>query len=999
MRDRAIEALVRRREQKAIDFDSLMSWRVRRILLVSSLYDAFSFQEDGSLTARLFTEYLDLNLRYAPTVVRASTAAEALGLLKGGGFDLVISMAKVGDAGVRDFIRAVREVDAEIPVKLLAGNVRELAALEAEGASTFAERAFVWGGDVRLLLAMIKSTEDRMNAPHDSRLAGVPNLILVEDNVRFYSSYLPMLYTELMAHSQALMSDGLNASQRLIRMRARPKILLATTYEEAERLFGEFREHVMGVIVDASFPRGGRVDDGAGIAFARMVRELAPDRPILMQSSDQANAEAIGALGGSFINKTSPTLLNELRRFLREYLGFAEFVFRTPDGAMIASAGDLRTLQERIAEVPIASLTYHGSRNDFSTWLMNRTEFELARDLRPQRVEDFADPEELRRHLIAALERHRERTRAGVIADFSSATFEGKSGFARIGGGSLGGKGRGLAFVHALLEEYDFGEKFPDVEISVPPTAVIATDGFDRFIADNRLSEVALGGADDAEIARRFALAKLPADILDELRTFLMRVRYPLAVRSSSLLEDGAHQPFAGVYETCMLPNNAPDVGERLARLEASVKRVYASTFFAAARAYVEATSNRLEEEKMAIAIQQIVGRRHGDALYPLVAGVARSYNFYPMKEMRSEDGIASVVLGLGKAVVDGGRCVRFSPRHPERLYQFSSPEETLRSAPGELLALDLGAAPAGPAGAAEPDSNLVWLGLDAAEAHGTLHAVGSVYDAESHAVYDGLSRQGPRLVTLAGVLKGGLLPLAEVLSFLLDVGSAALSCPVEIEFAADLRQGPRGRHPFGFLQIRPVIVSGGPGQVRVDAAREGDAICVSNAALGNGTIPGVADVVYVPPATFDRGKSALVAREIGEMNGRLAAEGRPYALIGPGRWGSADHWLGIPVTWAQISGAACIVETDMPDIRVEPSQGSHFFQNMTSLGVAYLTVSFDGGGGHLDLDWLDAQPAETELRYVRRVRFDAPLEVAVDGRSKKGVIMKPGRSAGPEGG
>jgi hypothetical protein len=996
MHDRAIEAIVRRREQRSVDFETLMSWRVRRILLVSSMYDAFSFQEDASLTERLFSEYLDLNLRYAPTVVRASTAAEALELLRQGGFDLVVSMARIGDADVREFVRAVREIDAEIPVKLLAGNARELAALEAENATAFGERLFVWSGDVRLLLAMVKSTEDRMNAAHDSRTAGVPNLILIEDSVRFYSSYLPLLYTELMAHSQALMADGLNSSQKLLRMRARPKILLATSYEEGETLFREFRDHVMGVILDASFPRGGKVDDGAGMAFARLVRAEAPDRPILMQSSEAENAAEIERLGGSFIDKTSPTLLQDLRRFLREYLGFAEFVFRSPDGAMIAAASDLRTLQERIAEVPIESLLYHGGRNDFSTWLMNRTEFELARDLRPQRVEDFRDPEDMRGHLVAALERHRDRSRAGVIADFSSATFEGKSGFARIGSGSLGGKGRGLAFVHALLEDYEIGERFPSVEISVPPTAVLATDVFDRFMADNDLVTVALGGADDAEIARRFAAAALPVDALAALRTFLARVDYPLAVRSSSLLEDGAHQPFAGVYQTCMIPNNGEDIEARLAQLSAAVKRVYASTYFESAKAYIAATSNRLEEEKMAIAIQQIVGRRYGDYLYPLVAGVARSHNFYPMKEMRSEDGIASAVLGLGKAVVDGGRCVRFSPRHAERLYQFATPEESLRTAPSELLALDMRAAPWTRCEAAEADTNIVALGLDVAEAHGTLHAVGSVYDAASHAVYDGISRSGPRLVTLAGVLKGGVFPLAEVLSFLLEVGGAAFSCPVEIEFAADLRQGPREKHQFGFLQIRPVIVGGGSGRIHLAGVAREDAICVSDAALGNGPIAGVADLVYVPVASFERSKTAEVAREIGIVNGRLVAEGRPYALVGPGRWGSADHWLGIPVSWGQISRAACIVETDMHDIKVEPSQGSHFFQNMTSLGVAYLTVNFDQVGGHLDLPWLDAQPAQAELRYVRHLRFDAPLDIAVDGRAKRGVIMKPGRGFGP---
>lgn len=995
MGDRAIEAVVRRRERKAVELESLMSWRAQRILIVSSLYDAFTFQEDGSLVERLFSEYLELNLRTVPIVQRASAAREALEVLGRERFDLVISMLRVGDADVRELVRSIRGIDPEIPVMLLAANPRELAAVDLAGPLDGGERVFVWNGDVRLFLAMIKSCEDRMNVEHDSRVADVPSLILVEDNVRFYSAYLPMVYTELLEHSHALMADGLNHMQRLLRMRARPKILLATTFEEGERLFRRYRDHVMGVIVDASFPRGGRIDDDAGIEFARLVRAEAPDRPILMQSSVPENAARIGELGGLFVNKTSPTLLLELRRFLREQCGFADFVFRLPDGAMIATANDLRTLQERIAEVPVESILYHGARNDFSTWLMNRTEFELARDLRPQRVGDFAAPEDLRRHLIAALERHRERSRAGVVAEFSSATFEGTSGFARIGVGSLGGKGRGLAFVHSLLRDYEIGERFPDVEIFVPPTAVLAAGAFDRFMAGNRLTEVALGEASDDEIAGRFAAAALPEETLRALRTFLARVRYPLAVRSSSLLEDGSHQPFAGVYQTCMIPNNDGDPEARLEQLSAAIKRVYASTYFAAPKAYLAATGNRPEEEKMAIVIQQLVGRRYGDHLYPLVAGVARSYNFYPMPGMRSEDGIASVVLGLGKAVVDGGRCVRFSPRHPDRLYQFATPEESLRTAPSALLALDMSAEPWTRCAAAEIDSNIVELDLEAAERHGTLHAVGSVYDPDSHAVYDGVSRAGPRLVTLAGVLKGGAFPLAEVLSFLLDVGSAAFSCPVEIEFAADRRAKRGEKHQLGFLQIRPMVGGGAAGKIRVDGASAEDAVCLSHLALGDGRVGGVADLVYVPAATFDRAKTVQIAHEIGTLNGRLVAERRPYALIGPGRWGSADRWLGIPVSWAQISGAACIVETDMHDIKVEPSQGSHFFQNMTSLGIAYFTVNFGGTGGHLDMPWLDAQPARTETPFVRHLRFDSPLEIAVDGRSKAGVVMKPGHRLG----
>jgi DNA-binding NarL/FixJ family response regulator len=987
-----MEQIVNRRERRPAAFATLMPWRVRNILLVSSLYDSFTFQEDGRLDEMLFSEFLELGLYHAPRVARASTAEEALEKLRAEQFDLVISMLKVGDTDVVEFSRAVRDLDPDISLRILANNARELSVLDSLGFSGTRDRVFMWTGDTRLFLAMVKSVEDRMNAWHDARAVGVPCVILVEDNVRFYSSYLPLLYTELVEHTQRLMADGLNRTEKLMRMRARPKILLATSWEEGTELYERYREFVMGVIVDARFPREGRPDPSAGIDFARMVKKHTPDRTVLMQSSEQRNAERVEAVGGLFINKRSPTLLHDVRSFLRAHLGFGDFVFCRPNGQPIATAADLRGLSRVLSDIPASSMLYHARRNDFSTWLMARTEFDLARKLRPRKVSDFDDPEDIRQHILDAVEKHLEIKRAGVVAEFSKGTFEGTSGFVRIGSGSLGGKGRGLAFMHSLLESYSIGEQLRDVEIFVPPTAVIATDVFDDFMERNQLTRMALAETDDGKILAAFQDAELPETLVETLRTYLARVGYPLAVRSSSLLEDASYQPFAGVYHTRMIPNNHRDPEVRLRQLCETIKAVYASTYYSDPKAYTAATSSRLEEEKMAVVIQQVVGRRFGDFLYPNVAGVARSYNFYPVDDMRSEEGIASVVLGLGRTVVDGGRCLRFCPEHPHRLYQFASPDEALRTAQREFLALDMSKTDPDRPEDGKTDPSLVTLSLETAEQDGTLHAVGSVFDPDSNSIRDGISRPGARLVTMAGVLKSGVFPLPAALTHLLQIGATAFSSPVEIEFAANFRRSEDQPHRFGFLQIRPVVVGPELRDVQLDDVSHEDAICVSPSALGHGHIENIRDVIYVPDDTFDRSATVEIASEIGTINNHLLDANRPYLLIGPGRWGSADRWLGIPVSWSQISGARCIVETDMHDIRVAPSQGTHFFQNMTSLGIAYFTVNFERQGGMLDMQWLEGQPAERESPHVRHLAFTAPLEIVISARRSLGVVMKPGR-------
>jgi hypothetical protein len=991
MKDRFLESVVDYREREPIPLYSLIPHRVRNVLLVSSLYDFYTFEEDGRLTESLFSEYLELNLRYAPRIHRVSTAAEALVRLRRENFDLVISMLRVGSMDIMEFGKAVKNQAPTIPVILLAYNTRELQHFETLGPENGIDRVFVWLGDVRLFLAIIKYVEDRMNALHDARLAGVKSIILIEDSVRFYSLYLPMLYTEVVKQTQSLMADGVNRLQKIIRMRARPKILLATTYEEGLDLYERYHDHLLGVITDASFPRNGVLDKTAGLDFAQMVKSEPMDPPVLMQSSNEEHAKFAESIRARFIDKDSKTLLNDVREFIRTDLGFGDFIFKTPDGVPITSASNLNDMTEALNSVPVESVVYHATRNDFSTWLMARTEFDLARKLRPRTIDEFESPEAARQYLLTAINRHLESERAGLVADFSSGSFDAVSTFLRIGSGSLGGKGRGLAFFNSLLNSYKIDEHIPGVKIFVPPSAVVATDIFDQFMAKNDLWSVALKQTDDTEIARAFLRADFPDEALDLLGVFIDRVGYPVAVRSSSLLEDVAHQPFAGIYNTYLLPNNHKKISVRIKELCNAIKLVYASSFFIDSRRYIEATPNRLEDIKMAAIIQELVGKQHDHYLYPDISGVARSYDHYPMEGISPDDGVAMVAIGLGRTVVEGGKCVRFSPAYPRRLYQFSKTQDYLDNAQREFFALDLSVPGPDWKDLTGNTSNYAKLGLDAAEKHGTLYVTGSTYDAQNETVYDGISRQGVRLVTLAGILKSKVYPLDEILTFLLDIGKAGFSCPVEIEFAGNISRNPEEPHEMGFLQIRPLVIPGEMKDFDLDKFDREDILCFSDKAIGYGHVEEIKDIVYVNQK-IDSLKTHDIASEIDNINIKLLAdESRPFLLIGPGRWGTSDRFYGIPVSWAQISGVRCIVETDIEGVNVEPSQGTHFFHNITSFGIGYFTVHSDSRGCWLDHDWITNQDAEYESKFVRWIKFDEPLKVIVDGKKHKGIVLKPG--------
>jgi CheY-like chemotaxis protein len=978
------------------DFQKLMRYKIRDILLVSSLYDQYLFEEDGRLYELIRQEFQVLNLSHPPEITHVTSGAEALEILGSGQrFDLILTTLHIEDMHVIPFARKTRELGTAVPLVLLAYDNRERKELVTNYDVSVFDTIFIWQGDYRLLIAIIKLIEDRLNIDEDTRNTGVQVIILVEDDVKFYSTYLPLIYTEILNQSRRLISEGVNLTHRFLRMRARPKILLCTTYEEAWTQYQRHAEYILGIISDVNFRRGGAKDPDGGFTFATLVRDRQPDIPILLQSSNQSLAERARSLGISFLWKSSPRLLHDLREFMLTNFGFGDFVFRTPAGIEVGRAHNLKTLEEQLQIVPDESILLHAERNHFSNWLKARTEFWLAHRLRPRKVSDFPTATDLRNELINSLRTYQEFRQRGVVSDFSRESFDPQNSFARIGSGSLGGKARGLGFINMVINTYNIRNRFPGVEISVPSAIVIATDVFDRFIEDNRLESFTHAADDDEALIRRFLDApKFPEEILGKLRDFLSLIREPLAVRSSSLLEDSQYQPFAGVYETYMIPNNNPDDDLRLQELLQSIKLVYASTFSRHAKDYMKATDYRLEEEKMAVIVQRMVGSERNGRFYPEFAGVAKSHNFYPVPPQKSTDGIAYVALGLGQTVVSGGDSVRFCPKYPRHLMQFSSTSETVRNAQQNFYALNLRDS-LQHAPARTPHLFVQQFDLAAAESDQTLHFVGSTYSADNDTVYDGISRPGRRVVTFAPVLKHKVFPLAELLDFVLEMGTWGMGADVEIEFAVKMNVPPGHAQEFGFLQIRPLVFSREPEELTIGTVNRHDLLCQSDQVLGHGAFNDIHDIVVVDYHGYERAKSRAVALEVAQLNARLVAEHRPYVLIGVGRWGSMDPWLGIPVTWDQISGASTIVESGFKDFNVAPSQGSHFFQNITSFRIGYFTVNSDSDHGFIDWEWLSQQSACEELTYTRHLQLAQPLSVRINGHRSQGVILKPGTAHG----
>jgi len=973
-------------ENETARFDSLMSFKIQNVLLVSSLYDIYNLREDGQLTDLLLAEYAEFRLSSAPSIARVDSGRSALKALKESKFELIIVLRTLTDINPMEFSRKARKLCPGIPVVLMAIHHRELEQDREELARAY-DNVFIWNGESKMLLTIIKLVEDKVNVAADTEQVGVRVIILVENSVRFYSSYLPLIYTEIMQQASALLRESINSSTRRVRMRARPKILLAENFEDAVSLFHQYREYLLGVISDIRFPREGKSDDNAGIELARLIKSEMADLPILLQSSDQAREEIALASETAFLNKQSPKLLKKLGTFINENFGFGDFVFKLPDGTELARASNFRQMQECIAHVDHESLVFHAERNHFSNWLIARGEFDLASCLRPRKASEFADPAELREFLFETIDQHRHDRQAGMVTDFNRELYEGHAKFLRISEGSLGGKGRGLAFINKLFNNQLVCSAFPGARISVPRTAVICTGAFDRFMEKNDLTEFALDEHSDEEITAAFTNATIPQDLQEDLKAFLAVVDYPLAVRSSSLLEDNYYQPFAGIFDTHFLPNNHSSAEGRLQRLLAAIKLIYASVYFRNAKNYTQATGNRTEEEKMAVILQEIVGREHDGLYYPVFSGVARSYNFYSVGHIKPEEGIAYTALGLGKTIMEGDNCLYFSPANPQVLPQFSTPQDYLENSQKEFFAVDMTHSSAFPE--VGGNASLAKLNIKEAEHHGVLKYVGSTFSADNDRIYTGIARKGPRIVTFDPILKANIFPLGEILKHLLELGSRAMNVPVEVEFAADIDPESKVANEFRLLQIRPMKVATSFEDVSIVDEDESRMLCRSDQALSHGRINDIRDIVYVRNDNFKRGNMIHMADQVGKYNRQFAKSNTPYMLIGPGRWGTTDRWLGVPTKWNQISSARVIIEADYGDFVVEPSFGTHFFQNLITFSIAYLTINSSSKYCYFDWDWLNSIEPVSETEFIRHVRLEDPLEVLVDGRIGHAIVLR----------
>lgn len=969
----------------------LMQRRIHKILLVCCSYDGYILEEDGHIEQQINREYLDLNMSNPPSFTRVSSTGEALERLeREPGFDFILTMYNVGEPDVFRFGRIVRERWPEIPVALLTSFSKDIYRRIEEQDCSGLDSIFCWHGNTELITAIIKLMEDKMNADEDILEGGVQAILLVEDSIRFYSTYLPELYKLLLLQNTRFLQDALNEQQQVLRKRARPKVLLATSYDEALGLYEKYRNNLLGVISDVGFVRhrGDRPADeqtDAGIELCRRIKEDNPLMPVLLQSSQTEYREAAEALGAGFIAKNSKTLLTQMSDYIAREFAFGDFVFKDPGtGAVIGRAKDLKEMQELIAAVPDPVFEYHTSQNHLSKWLYARGLFPLAASIRSLDASHFRTVASHRAALVALFKDYRVLLGQGVIARSDAATYSDAIGFARMGEGSLGGKARGLAFLNALLQKYALYDKYPNVRIRIPRSVVIATDYFDEFIRTNGLEYVIGREMSDEELLTEFVSSHLPERLLADLKVFVSTVKRPLAIRSSSKLEDSHYQPFAGIYSTYMIPRT-DDEDQTLRLLLKAVKSVYASVYFAASRAYIQTSQNLLSEEKMAVIVQEVCGTGQEGFFLPTFSGVARSINHYPIGDERPEEGICNLAMGLGKIVVDGGRTLRFSPRWPQRVLQTSTPGLALRETQDEVMVLDL--RPEAFRTSSDDAVNVRRLDLATAGRLRQMRFVGSVWDRENDRISDSPTNPGRKLITFNNILKYGAFPLADIVAEMLRMGAEEMHCPVEIEFAGNMDVPAGERCLMNLLQIRPIIDS--PDNRPIDWAGidPGETLIYAESALGVGRMEGITEIVYVKPESFDKLRTERIADELLELNRRMRDEGLSYVLVGPGRWGTSIPTLGIPVKWSHISEAKVIVECGIEGFHVDPSQGTHFFQNVTSLGVGYLNVAPYRGEGRFDVERLNALPAASETTFLRRVHFERPLEVCVDGKSNRAFV------------
>ena len=970
---------------KDTSFVNLMTRRIFNVLLIANPYDAFMLEDDGRIDEKLFNEYAALSLRYPPRFTQVSTETEAWGELHRNSFDLIIVMPGTDNSDTFDIARGIKHRFQHIPLVVLTPFSHGITArIEHEDLSDF-EYVFCWLGNTDLLLSIIKLIEDKMNLDHDIEEGGVQQIILVEDNIRFYSSVLPELYKFVLQQSMEFATEALNEHQRTLRMRGRPKIVLARTYEEATTLYDRHPNNVLGVITDARYPRGGVVDPQAGVQLLAELRKRDPFLPLILESAESENALQAKAYNADFIDKNSKKMAVDLREVVKQRFGFGDFIFRDPQTHQeVMRAHNLKEMQSAILSVPAESLLYHITRNHVSRWLRSRAMFPAAEFVKQLSWEELQDIDAHRRAIFEAIVDYRRMKNQGVVAVFRRDRFDRYSNFARIGEGSLGGKGRGLAFIDNIVKHHPELNQFDNATVMIPKTVVLCTDLFEEFMDHNNLYQLALSDADDAVILDAFRRATLPASLEGDILTFIEATSSPIAVRSSSLLEDSHYQPFAGIYNTYMVPL-LDNRHRMLSMLCDAIKGVYASVFFKDSKAYMQATRNVIDQEKMAVILQEVVGRQYGDRYYPSMSGVGRSLNYYPIGDERAEEGIVNLALGLGKYIVDGGQTLRICPHHPGKVLQMSDTEMALRETQTRFYALDL--KNMGENFSVDDAFNLLKLSVREADKDGALQYLASTYNPTDQVIYPGVYPDGRKIISFVGVLEHDVVPLPHLLREVLRLGQEAMRRPVEIEFAVEIEAASRSC-VFYLLQIRPMVDVKSDVHINLSEIRPETILLQSNNALGHGQMDDITDVVYVKTDGYNAGNNPLIAEEISRINAKFLDRGEHYVLVGPGRWGSSDSWLGIPVKWPNISAARIIVEAGLTNYRVDPSQGTHFFQNLTSFGVGYFTINDFNGDGVYNRAVLDALPAVEETAHVRHVRFPRALSIKVDGKKKLGYVL-----------
>lgn len=968
-------------------FVDLMRRRIFNVLLIANPYDAFMLEDDGRVDEKIFDEYAKLGLRFPPRFVQVASQDEAENELRRTSFDLVICMPGTdigkGSDDVFDIARSIKEVRPKVPIVVLTPFSHGITKrMEHEDLSIF-EYVFCWLGNTELLLSIIKLIEDKMNLRHDTD-AGVQMIMLVEDSIRFYSSILPHLYKFVLQQSLSFATEALNSQLEMLRMRGRPKIVLARTYEEAWNLYLQYKDNVLGVISDCRFPRNGVKDERAGLRLLSAIREEDPFLPLIMESSESHLAEEAHQLHISFLDKNSKKLPVDLQHLVSDYFGFGDFIFRDPKTMNeIGRVRNLKELQDNIFTLPADSLIYHVSHNNVSRWLASRALFPIADFLRRIKWKENPDLDKHRQIIFDAIVQYRKMKNQGVVAVFHRDRFDRYSNFARIGDGSLGGKGRGIAFIDHIIKRHPDLNQLPGARVMIPKTVVLCTDVFDEFMERNGLYPIALSDASDEEVLRHFVAGKLPDRLKEDLMALLDVVQQPIAIRSSSLLEDSHYQPFAGIYSTYMIPYSE-DRNKRLRMLVSAIKGVYASVFYRASKDYMAATQNVIDQEKMAVILQEVVGSQYGDRFYPHISGVARSINYYPIGDERAEDGVVSLALGLGKYIVDGGLSLRVCPAHPDKVLQTSEMEMALRETQTRFYALDL--KNLSPDIAVDDSFNLLKLNVREADKDGSLSGLASTYDPYDQVIRDGIYEGGRKVITFCGVLQQGVFPLPQLLSLSIKYGQSEMRRPVEMELAVHLNADRTGE--LYLLQIRPMVDNKMQLDEDICDIPDEEALIRSHNAIGHGVVTDIQDVVYVKTENYSSTNNPAIAEEIERINRTFLTEGHNYILVGPGRWGSSDPWLGVPVKWPAISAAKVIVEAGLRDYRVDPSQGTHFFQNLTSFGVAYFTVNDFLGDGIYREELMNQMPAVCETQHVRHVRFPEPLVVKVDGMKKEGIII-----------